>query len=72
MKWTVEALFTYGWDNASWQDEEGKPLVYDSKEEANKAIDEFIQDVHEAVLKGDMDSEVNREEYRAVPVKEAK
>ena len=45
--------------------------MFDSEEAANKAIDEFVKDVKEAVRLGLMDTEVDRSIYRAVPVKEA-
>jgi len=71
MKWKVETKYSYGWDDAGWKVEEDRPLVFDSEEAANKAIDEFVKDVKEAVRLGLMDTEVDRSIYRAVPVKEA-
>jgi len=53
----VQLHFIYGWDNAPWT-EEGEPMVFRSKAEAQKEIDEVCD-----IMKHP------REDYRIVEVK---
>jgi hypothetical protein len=71
-QWKVEHNFASGWADAEWRvnsdDEDSPTRRFDTEEEANAEIDEFIADVRAAHLRGDIDSEYNREDYRAVRI----
>lgn len=71
-QWKVEHKFASGWADAEWRvnsdDENSSSMLFDTEAEANAEIDEFIADTKEAYRRGDMDSEYNREDYRAVMV----
>jgi hypothetical protein len=66
MKYKVELNFSYGWDDAGWEDDD-KPTRFDSIEEAQAAIDELITDVDEAVKLGHMTEGYRKDDYRVVP-----
>ena len=63
----VQMLFSYGWDDAEWQDDD-QPLLYNSREEAQAAIDEHCRDCADAVARGDMIDGYDPSEFRVVPV----
>lgn len=64
-KWKVEMLCICGWDDAGWE-LDGAPERFDTKEEAEVAIDEFIADQHKAADEGMMTDKYDRRDYRAV------
>ncbi len=71
MLYKVEMRFSYGWDDAGWEegeadDTEWKPLRFHSRTEAQTAIDEFLADVKKAVAAGNMDMENDPSDYRIV------
>lgn len=71
MQYKIEALYTYGWDDAGWSEENDgatKPLRFQSIECAQTELDEFLADVKEAVATGYMDTEADRNDYRIVVV----
>jgi hypothetical protein len=39
----VEHLFTYGWDDADWHDENGLPWRFDTFDAAWSEVREFVQ-----------------------------
>ena len=69
MKYKIEYEFAYGFDDAGWM-EDDKPLLFDSVEEAQQAIDEHLADISEAVANGDMLEEEDEEAFRIVPCDE--
>jgi len=69
MKYKVEHNFIYGWDDADWHEgDDETPWRFDSIEEAEAEIDDFIKSTEEAVESGHMDEPYDREDYRVVPV----
>jgi len=58
MFYVVQHDFLYGWDNAGWSDD-GKPLRFETREEAQKEINDLCQQM-----------KYNPEDYRIVEVKE--
>ena len=69
----VEHNFIYGWDDAGWtvnySPDYGSgvyPWRFDTKAEAEAAIDDLIADVANAVANGDMAEEYDRADYRVV------
>ena len=60
-KFKVEMMFFHGWDDAEWTID-GIPQRFDSEQEAQDEIDEFIADAKEDGLKYD------KEDFRVVAV----
>jgi hypothetical protein len=60
----------YGWDDGFFDDDE-TPTLFDSIEEAEEDIQEHIEDVKDAIVKGymDKDSVEERDCFRIVEVK---
>jgi hypothetical protein len=71
-KFLVEHHFSYGWDDAGWtltdEDDSEKPWLFDTEEEAQKAIDEFINEFFDYDIKGEPNSEYDAADYRIVEV----
>jgi hypothetical protein len=71
-KYRIEQLYASGWSSAGWtrSTESGHelPVVYDTEEEAQKELEDFIADQHEAVDDGDMEDKYDISEYRVAPV----
>ena len=63
MKYKIQTLFTYDWD-----DESEDAALYDTEQEAEQSIKEMLKDVEYAVSKGYMEEPYNAEDYRVVPV----
>jgi hypothetical protein len=57
MKYKIQMLFSYGWD-----DESDFPCLYDSKEEAEDELKEHI-----ACQEGPMEDRMRSDDYRVVP-----
>lgn len=57
-KYTVQEHMSYGWE-AAWSthddDDRQIPDTYDTEEEAQEALMEFIEDIDNAIKEGDMD-----------------
>ena len=68
MKYKIEHNYIYGWDDAYLDDNE-KPILFDTKKEAQADIDDLIDDVKEAVKLGHMEDEYDKEDYRIVSSK---
>ncbi|HWY35461.1 MAG TPA: hypothetical protein VNX68_12510 [Nitrosopumilaceae archaeon] len=67
----VQTAFIYGWENCwTTTDKDGKLALetFSTREQAQKAIDELIADVKDAVSKGEMEEEYDPEDYRIVPL----
>ena len=72
MRYKIEAIYTYGWDDACWTEEttDGvtRPLRFETVDSAQAELEEFFADVKDAVVTGDMDVEENPDHYRIVAV----
>lgn len=68
IKYKLEHIFSYGWDDFAWLDDGETPLLYDTKEEAQEDIRELIAVSLEAFKNGDLPEPYNSEDYRVVPV----
>lgn len=67
MRYEVQTRFWLNdWENCWTEDE--KPWYFNTAEEAQAAIDEFIEDVKQAVADGDMEEEYDPEDYRVMEV----
>jgi len=64
MLYKVEQEFIYGWDHAPWSDN-----LFDSHDEAQDAIDQYIADIKVAVAAGDMSDDYDPDEYRVAPIR---
>ena len=72
MRYKIEAIYTYGWDDAGWTEETDgatKPIRFETVNHAQAELEEFFADVKDAVTTGDMDIEENPDHYRIVAVK---
>lgn len=64
MKYVIETdTFITGWAN-TWTDDEGYPLVFDSKEQAENALADYLNDAQEAFVRGDIKHSCLSEDYR--------
>ena len=70
MKYAVETLFTYGWENC-WQDETGKPEHFETYDEAEQSMKDHIIDCINAVEDGHMEDSPDPSELRVVEVPDA-
>jgi hypothetical protein len=53
MKYALKREYIYGWDYAEF-DEDEKPILYDTKEDAEEELQQYIKDVNHAHAIGDM------------------
>jgi hypothetical protein len=65
MKYKIQMLFTYGWD-----DECEEPEIFDTKDAAERSIKANLESVADAVALGYMEEEYDPEDYRIVEVTE--
>ena len=64
MKYKVETFtFFQGWINC-WTDEAENPVVFDSRDEAEAELDEFLRDQEKAFKCGDMAEAYSSEDFR--------
>ena len=57
-KYAMVRDFIYGWDWSEFSDDEGViPVIYNTREEAQASLDEYIEDVNDAYKSGNMDCE---------------
>jgi hypothetical protein len=63
MKYKIQLLYTYGWD-----DECEEPELFDTREKAETSIKSNLEGVKEAVALGYMDEEYDPDDYRVVEV----
>jgi hypothetical protein len=66
-KYIVETEFLYGWENV-WTDEHGNPTVYDTFEDAEAELTDFIADTREDHKAGFLKEPYDIEQYRIVRV----
>jgi hypothetical protein len=60
-----------GWINCWTAYENGyteKPLLFNTREEAQAALDEFLEDEHEEYLNGNMEDMYDEEDFRIMEV----
>ena len=72
MQYKIEAVYTYGWDDAGWTEETDgvtRPLRFETSGDAQEALEKFFTNVKAAVTAGSMDTEENRDHYRITVVK---
>ena len=70
MKWEIQEFTVFeGWVN-TWMDGDDKPVVFDTKEDAETALTDYLDDINQAVKDGDIQSSYNREGFRIVPINE--
>jgi hypothetical protein len=65
MKYKIQMLFTYGWD-----DECEEPEIFDTREEAERSMKANLESVADAVALGHMEEEYDPNDYRVVQVTE--
>lgn len=71
----IEMAISGGWDDAEWtqtnaESETDEPMRFETREAAQLAIDEFIEDQHDAVDAGDMIEKYDPEDYRVAEVQQ--
>jgi hypothetical protein len=65
-QWKVEMIIGAGhWDDAGWTCNDS-PLLFDSKAEAEQAIDDLISETEAEAAAGNLAEAYSREDYRAV------
>lgn len=65
-KYKIIQAFTYGWDDTC-ADEDGKPLRFDTIDEAMRDIRDTIESTEEAFKRGDMIEAYSYDDYKIVP-----
>lgn len=60
MSYAIKREFIYGWDFTEFEEGEdgevGEIVFYDTKEEADKSLAEYVDDINHAFKIGNMDS----------------
>jgi hypothetical protein len=70
MKWEIQEFTVFeGWVN-TWTDGDDKSVVFDTKEDAETALTDYLDDINQAVKDGDMVGGYNRDGFRVVPIEE--
>ena len=72
MRYKIESIYTYGWDDAGWTEETDgvtKPMRFETVSHAQAELEEFFANVKAAATAGNMDAEENRNHFRIVAVK---
>ena len=73
MQYKIDLKYFSGWGDAEWTESIGtmdKPLRFETIDEAQAALEEFLADVKQAVAAGNMDVEETQSDYRVVVVKD--
>ena len=69
--WVVETFTLLdGFVNTWTTGDDEKPVVYESKDEAEQALTEYLEDQHAAVDAGDMADKYPRSDFRIVDISE--
>jgi len=64
----VEQEFVYGWENV-WHDAQtGMPTVYETKEQAEAELKDFIEDTIADYQQGNLEEPYSYDEFRIVEV----
>ena len=61
----LEYTICDGWAD-NWIDENDNPIRFDTKEEAETALTDYLNDLNKAVENGDMEEGYNREGFRII------
>ena len=70
MKYAVEInTILDGWVN-TWTNNDQSPVVFDTFEQAQVELEEYLLDVQAAFENGDIDTPYPREDYRIIEVTE--
>lgn len=62
-KWYIEHWYVDHWDDAEWTTDDG-PERFDSREAAQRALDDFINDSRDAEEAGDLFEAADPDDYR--------
>ena len=66
-KYAMVREFIYGWDWSEFSDDEGViPVIYNTREEAQASLDEYIKDVNDAYKSGNLEREYADENDMAI------
>jgi len=64
-KYALVREFIYGWDWSEFSDN-GEPITYDNKGDAQASLDEYIKDVNDAYKAGNLEREYADENDMAI------
>ena len=64
-KYAMVREFLYGWDWSEFY-ENGQPIIYDNKKDAQASLDEYIKDVNDAYKSGNLEREYADENDMAI------
>lgn len=67
-KYIVETEFLYGWENVWTDGDTGEPTVYDTYEEAQAELEDFIADTFIDYKEGNLEEPYEVEQYRITEV----
>jgi len=67
-KYIVETEFLYGWENVWTDGDTGEPTVYDTYEEAQAELEDFIASTMVDSEGGNLEEPYDIEQYRIVEV----
>jgi hypothetical protein len=66
MPWKIEELtWCNKWED-NWTDEDDNPVRFETKELADEALTDYLDDINQAVEAGDMKEGYNREGFRII------
>jgi len=69
VKYKVEREYIYGWDDAFFNDDNGiVPTLFETKEEAQKEIDEHFDNIEEAIKNGNLRKDCREDPLRITRV----
>jgi hypothetical protein len=70
MKYAIETrTFCDGWVN-TWTDNDESPVMFDTHEQAQQELNEFLSDAVEAFVSGNINDPYLRKDYRIIEVTE--
>lgn len=62
-KWEVQTKFSCGWENC-WADDDGSPVFFDSKIEAELELSIFLKDMDQEFKSLNVDHKYLQQDYR--------
>ena len=68
MKFEIQTQFIYGWENC-WKCDD-KPEYFESYEQARNALDDFLEEMAQERIDGNIEDEYSIEDYRIIGVQE--
>lgn len=69
-RWEVQTEIMGEWHNTWTEGEDEVRCTFDTKEEAEEALKEYLIEQHAAVDAGDMEEKYDPDTFRVAPVKE--